>query len=111
MDSWLKRFINNSFSQESTLMSCRNGRNEECFIKVVGRSQGDRPNECAVVYMRLGCSQRPHSVRSVSDRFNTVDVVWYHTQNVDVCSRFFTLVLPCVSGCLKMGRTALQGVL
>ena len=93
-------------------MSCRNGRNEECYIKDVGIPQGDRPSECAMVYMRLVCSQRPHSMRSVSDCFNTVDVVWYHTRNMDVCSRFFfMLVLPCVSGGLKMGRTAFQGVL
>jgi hypothetical protein len=78
-------------------MSCRNGRNEECYTQDVGRPQGDRPSECAMVYMRLVCSQRPQSVRSVSDHFNTVDVVWYHTRNMDVCSRF---VCVCVCVCV-----------
>jgi hypothetical protein len=92
-------------------MSCRSEGNEECFIKDVGRPQGDRPSECAMVYMRLVCSQRPHSIRRVSDRSNTVDVVWYHTRNMDVCWRFSVLPLPCVSVGLTMGRSAFQEVL
>jgi len=44
-------------------MSRRNGRNEECYMKDVGRPQGDGPSECAMVYMRLVCSQGPHSIR------------------------------------------------
>lgn len=92
-------------------MSCRNGRNEEFYIKDVGRPQGDRRSECVMVNIRLVCWQRPRSITSLSDRSNTVDVFWYHTGSMKVCSRFSVLVFSCVSAGLTLGRSALQGVL
>jgi len=52
-------------------------------------SRGQTERMCDGIYEISLLAEVTVLKRSVSDRFNTVDVVWYHNRNMDVCSRFF----------------------